>query len=112
MEFANLARTFEELERTSSRLTLIELVTQLFRSIEQPKEIQQVCYLMQGRVAPFYEALEMGMAEKSVVKSIAMAFHSTPEQIEALYAKLGDLGLVAEHVKRETQHPPTVLSRE
>ena len=30
MEFANLARTFEELERTSSRLTLIELVTQLF----------------------------------------------------------------------------------
>jgi hypothetical protein len=29
MEVANLARTFEELERTSSRLTLIELVTQL-----------------------------------------------------------------------------------
>src|SRR5207247_6939259 len=71
MEFANLARTFEELERTSSRLTMIELVTQLFSSIERPEEIQQVCYLMQGRVAPFYEALEMGMADKSVTKSIA-----------------------------------------
>ena len=71
MEFAQLAHTFEELERTSSRLSLIELVTQLFRSIEQPEEIQQVCYLMQGRVAPFYEALEMGMAEKSVSKAIA-----------------------------------------
>jgi DNA ligase 1 len=110
MEFANLARTFEELERTSSRLTLIELVTQLFRSIEQPEEIQQVCYLMQGRVAPFYEALEMGMAEKSVMKSITMASHSTPEQIEALYAKLGDLGLVAEQVRNETKDPPTSLS--
>jgi DNA ligase-1 len=112
MEFANLARTFEELERTSSRLTLIELVTRLFRSIEQPEEIQQVCYLMQGRVAPFYEALEMGMADKSVTKSIALASHTTPEQIAAQYATLGDLGLVAEHVKRETQHPPTVLSVE
>ena len=88
MEFAHLARTFEELEGTSSRLSLIELVTQLFRSIEQPEEIEQVCYLMQGRVAPFYVALEMGMAEKSVSKAIALAYHSTPEHIEALYATL------------------------
>jgi DNA ligase-1 len=110
MEFANLARTFEELERTSSRLTMIELVTQLFRSIERPEEIQQVCYLMQGRVAPFYEALEMGMADKSVMKSIALASHSTPEQIAALYATLGDLGLVAEQVQREIKRDPTVLS--
>ena len=110
MEFANLARTFEELERTSSRLSLIELVTQLFRSIEQPEEIQQVCYLMQGRVAPFYEALEMGMAEKSVTKAIALASHSTPEQIEALYGKLGDLGLVAEQVRNEAKDAPSPLS--
>ncbi len=110
MEFADLARTFEELERTSSRLTLIELVTQLFRSIEQPEEIQQVCYLMQGRVAPFYEALEMGMAEKSVSKAIALAFHSTTEQIEALYARLGDLGLIAEQVRGEEKDASSPLS--
>jgi DNA ligase-1 len=112
MEFAYLARTFEELERTSSRLMLIELVTQLFRVIERPEEIEQVCYLMQGRVSPLYEALEMGMAEKSVTKSIALAYHSTPEQIAALYTTLGDLGLVAEHAKSETNNAPTVLSVE
>jgi DNA ligase 1 len=67
---------------------------------------------MQGRVAPFYEALEMGMADKSVMKSIALASHTTPEQIAAQYATLGDLGLVAEHVKRETQRTPTDLSVE
>ncbi|HYX49886.1 MAG TPA: hypothetical protein VE843_09100, partial [Ktedonobacteraceae bacterium] len=110
MEFANLAHTFEELERTSSRLTLIELVTQLFRLIERPEEIEQICYLMQGRVAPFYEPLEMGMAEKSVTKSIALASHTTPEHIAALYATLGDLGLVAEQVKREAENAPTALS--
>ncbi len=110
MEFAELARTFEELERTSSRLSLIELVTQLFRSIEQPEEIQQVCYLMQGRVAPFYEAIEMGMAEKSVSKAIALASHNTIEKIEALYGTLGDLGLVAEQVRNEEKDVPSHLS--
>lgn len=110
MEFARLAHTFEELERTSSRLTLIELLTQLFRSIERSDEIEQVCYLVQGRVAPFFEALEMGMAEKSAARSLAMAYHSTPEHVEAMYATLGDLGLVAGQVNREAGSVPTVLS--
>src|SRR5436305_13181828 len=110
VEFARLAHTFEELEQTSSRLTLIELLTQLFRSIEQPEEIEQVCYLVQGRVAPFFVALEMGMAEKSVIRSLALASHTTPEHIEALYATLGDLGLVAGQVSSEAGSVPTVLS--
>jgi DNA ligase 1 len=110
VEFAALAHCFEDLERTSSRLTLIELLTQLFRSIDRPEEIEHVCYLVQGRVAPFFEALEMGMAEKSVTKSLAIASHTTPEQVASHYATLGDLGLVAEQVKREAKDKPTVLS--
>ncbi len=112
MEFSRLAHTFEELEGTSSRLTLIELLTQLFRSIERPEEIEQVCYLVQGRVAPFFVALEMGMAEKSVARSIVLASHTTPEHVEALYATLGDLGLVAGQVNREAGIVPTILSVE
>jgi hypothetical protein len=42
VEFGELAHCFEELEGTNSRLTLIELLTQLFRSIEQPDEIETV----------------------------------------------------------------------
>jgi len=110
VEFARLAHTFEELEGTSSRLALIELLTQLFRSIERPEEIEQVCYLVQGRVAPFYVALEMGMAEKSVTRSLALAYHTTPEHVEALYATLGDLGLVAGQVSSDAGSVPTVLS--
>src|SRR6266699_3903282 len=110
VEFARLAHTFEELEQTSSRLTLIELLTQLFRSIERPEEIEQVCYLVQGRVAPFFVALEMGMAEKSVTRSLALAYHTTPEHVEALYATLGDLGLVAGQVSSEAESVSTGLS--
>jgi DNA ligase-1 len=112
VEFARLAHTFEELEGTSSRLTLIELLTQLFRTIERPEEIERVCYLVQGRVAPFFVALEMGMAEKSVTRSLALAYHTTPGHVEALYATLGDLGLVAGQVNHEAGSVSTVLSVE
>src|SRR5438094_5300824 len=81
VEFARLAHTFEELERTSSRLALIELLTEPFRLAERPEEIEHICYLVQGRVAPFFEALEMGMAEKTVARSIALAAQTTPEDV-------------------------------
>src|SRR2546429_8274659 len=110
MEFAKLSQYFEKLEQTSSRLALIAILSELFRSIESPDEIEQICYLVQGRIAPFFEALEMGMAEKSVARSIALAYHTTPEHVEALYATLGDLGLVAGQVNREAGIVPTVLS--
>ena len=100
MEFARLAHTFEELERTGSRLALIELLTAPFRSVERPEEIEKVCYLVQGRVAPFFEALEMGMAEKTVARSIAIAAHTTSEDVLQRYATLGDMGLVAEQLRK------------
>jgi DNA ligase-1 len=108
VEFARLAHTFEELERTSSRLALIELLTELFRSVEGPLEIEQVCYLVQGRVAPFFVALEMGMAEKTVARSIAS--HTTSEHVLERYNALGDMGLVAEQVRQEAEAVSDTLS--
>ncbi len=110
MEFARLAHTFEELEHTSSRLALVGLLTELFRSVEGPEEIEQVCYLVQGRVAPFYVALEMGMAEKTVARSIAMASHATSEHVLERYNALGDMGLVAEQVRQEAEAVSDTLS--
>jgi DNA ligase 1 len=110
VEFARLAHTFEELERTSSRLALIDLLTEPFRSVERPEELERVCYLVQGRVAPFFEALEMGMAEKTVARSIAIAAHSTPEEVLQRYATLGDMGLVAEQLWKEAEAVSDALS--
>jgi DNA ligase-1 len=103
LEFVRLAHSFEKLEQTSSRLALIAILAELFRSIERPDEIEKVCYLLQGRVAPFFEALELGMAEKTVAKSIAIAYHTTPEHVFTLYSALGDLGLVAEQLSKEAE---------
>ncbi len=110
MEFAKLSQYFEKLEQTSSRLALIAILSELLRSIESPDEIEKVCYLVQGRVAPFFEALEMGMAEKTVARSIAIAYNTSPEQVSTLYSELGDMGLVAERVSKEAGIVSNVLS--
>jgi len=95
MTFSNLAQYFEKLEQTSSRLILIDILSQLFNEVKSD-EVAQVCYLLQSRVAPFYEAVEMGMSEKLVAQSIARAYGVEREEVLKEYGKVGDLGLVAE----------------
>jgi len=94
MIFSKFANYLDRLEETSSRLTLIELLSDLFKKIHKD-EIDKVIYLMQGRVAPFYAPIEMGMAEKMVASSIALAFNEEREHVLKENSKKGDLGLVA-----------------
>ena len=101
MEFATLARYFEQLEQTSSRRALIATLSALFRLIERADEREHVCYLLQGRIVPFFTALEIGMAEKTVAKAIAQAYQTTAEEVVARFSTLGDMGLVAEQLCTE-----------
>ena len=73
MTFKRLAEYFEKLEETSSRLALIDILSDLFSEVKAD-EVPMVSYLIQGRVAPFYEPIEMGMAEKSVAGAIAKPY--------------------------------------
>ena len=94
MKFQELTSYFEKLEKTSSRLTLIEILSELFKKTPVA-EIEEIVYLIQGRLAPFFVPLEIGMAEKSVASSIASAYGFSKEEVLKLYQKLGDMGLVA-----------------
>ncbi|MCR4305747.1 MAG: ATP-dependent DNA ligase, partial [Candidatus Daviesbacteria bacterium] len=105
MLFSKLAEYFERLEQTSSRLALIDILSELFKEVKA-SEIAKVCFLIQGRVAPFYEPIEIGMAEKTVAASIARAYGVEREEVLKEYGKVGDLGKVALHLsfprKRES----------
>ncbi|MBI2049618.1 ATP-dependent DNA ligase [Candidatus Roizmanbacteria bacterium] len=94
MHFIQLSSYFEKLEATSSRLSLIDILSDLFKhSISS--EIGKIVYLTQGRIAPFFEPTEIGMAEKNVAQAMAVAYRSKKEDVLKLYGKLGDMGLVA-----------------
>lgn len=95
MKFSALATYFEQMEATSKRNELVSIMASLFKKA-RADEIDKICYLTQGRLAPFYEPLEIGMAEKTIALAIAKAYDHTKEAVLGSYRKLGDLGLVAE----------------
>jgi len=95
MIFSDLAIYFDKLEETSSRLSLIEILSELFKKVKTGEELEKICYLVQGRVAPFFDPIEFGMADKTVAASLAVAFDSTKEKVWESYQKAGDMGAVA-----------------
>lgn len=100
MKFSVLADFFEQLDSTSSRLELIKILAALFKKVS-PEEIDKTTYLLQGRVVPFFEPIEIGMADKLVEQAIALAFKEDREKVRKLISQLGDHGLAAEKLSRE-----------
>ncbi|MCL5438872.1 MAG: ATP-dependent DNA ligase [Patescibacteria group bacterium] len=111
MIFCQLSEYFEKLEGTSSRLALIDILSDLFKKSEKD-EIEKITYLVQGRIAPFFESLEIGMAEKTVAQSIASAYGLTKEDVIKLYNKLGDMGIAAERLNSKFKIQNSKLSVE
>ncbi len=109
MTFSNLAQYFEKLEATSKRLELVDILSKLFKE-SNAEEIGKICYLIQGRVAPFFEPTELGMAESLVAQAIAMAYGINKDEVIRSYRRLGNMGLAAGELAKK-HHPkgsPTV----
>ncbi len=102
MTFKKLAEYFQKLESTASRNSMVEILALLFGEATI-REIDKVVYLTQGRVAPLFEPVEFQMAEKMVIKAMAMAYDRSAEEITKLYKSSGDLGLTAEKLSPVAQ---------
>lgn len=100
MKFSRLAKYIQKIESTSSRLTITEHLAALFKDLDK-NEIKNTTYLLQGRVAPLYEATEFGMAEKMVKKAICRALNLESKLFDTHYKKIGDLGKTVEEFKKE-----------
>lgn len=95
MTFSDLALYFQRLEATASRNSMTEILAQLFKTA-RPQEIGEICYLLQGRTVPLYEAVEFGVADKFMIRAIAKAYGVSEEAVRKEFKKFGDLGVAAE----------------
>ncbi|HDN75795.1 MAG TPA: ATP-dependent DNA ligase [Acidilobales archaeon] len=100
MELSILAKTFDRIERITSRTQLTLALVELFR--KTPKElIDKVIYLLQGKLWPDWKGMpELGVGEKLLIKAIAKAVRARESEVESLYKKFGDLGKAAEFLKQ------------
>lgn len=107
MKYADLAAFFERLEGTPGRLGMTGILVEMLGKVPAD-DMMPVVRLLQGAVAPDWEGLEVGLAEKQILKVLAMATGASAKaddsvaRIEALYREKGDLGLAAEDLLRRT----------
>jgi len=97
MLFEDTAMYYEKLEGISSRLGMIDILADMLGKAGKD-EIKNLVYMTQGMLAPPFEGIEIGIAEKLAEESIAIATGSGKEEVSALFRKTGDLGLVAEQL--------------
>ena len=94
MTFSELSSYLDRLESTSSRNELVKTLSEIYTK-SSVDEIQPLTYLIQGRLAPFFEPVEIGLGDKLVMAAIAQAFDAPADEVAKRFGRLGDLGLVA-----------------
>jgi DNA ligase 1 len=94
MEYSILAESFKKMESTRKRLELTQFLVELFE--KTPHEvISKIAYLLQGKLRPDFEGIEIGIAEKLAMKAISKSSGIAIKKIEEEYTKGGDLGHAA-----------------
>ena len=84
----------DRLEATNSRNELVRILSELY-SASSVDVIEPVTYLIQGRLAPFFAPVEIGLAERLLISAIATAYRTPKDEVSRMYRKLGDLGVTA-----------------
>ena len=96
MLYSTLVETYERLEATTKRLEMTDILAGLLGEAS-PDELEMVIYLTQGKIHPDWTGEpEIGMAEKMVVETVSKASGLKKEEVQALLAETGDIGLAAE----------------
>jgi DNA ligase-1 len=109
MRFDGLAAYLERLEATSARNELVRILSELYSACSVD-EIEPITYLIQGRLAPFFAPVEIGLGERLLISAMAMAYSTPKDEISTTYRQLGDLGVTAQGLAAATEHqPPPVV---
>ena len=97
MEFSIIAKTLENMEGTTKRLELTDFLVGLFKETSQDL-LPKIVYLIQGKIRPDFEGIELGMAEKLAIRSLSKSSGTPVKKIQETYQDDGDLGHAAEKI--------------
>src|SRR3989338_1375862 len=97
MDYSKLVDVYEQLNKTTKRLEKTHIISKFLRDVSVD-DMEHVMLLLEGRVFPNYDAREIGVASRLMLKSLNTATGISIDKIENEWRKLGDLGLVAESI--------------
>jgi len=103
LKYSLIADIYEEIEATTKRLEMTDLLVELFKQTKEDV-IGKVVYLTQGKLYPDFMGIEIGIAEKMAIRAIALAAGRSLKEIEEDYKTTGDLGNTAQKfLEKKTQ---------
>jgi len=103
MKFSLVADTLGYMEGTTKRLELTQHLVDLFK-ITPPDIIPKVVYLLQGKLRPDHEGVEIGIAEKIAIRALSKSSGISVKNIDHEYKETGDFGQVASKIlEQKTQ---------
>lgn len=97
--FLAVASTLDKLQETKSRLSSIEILSDLFLAIllKSQEDLLPAVFLCTNRIAAPWEAVELGVGGSLISKAIMEVTSVSKETMRSLYKQYGDLGDVAQH---------------
>ena len=105
MRFDELAGYLDQLEGTRGRNELVRILAELYGGATT-EEIAPVTYLIQGRLAPFFEPVEIGLGDRLIVTAAASAYGVDKADITTRSRDLGDLGAAVQALAAAPDAPP------
>lgn len=83
MPYYALTKTFEEIEKVSARLKMIEILSNFLRSVIvlTPDDLLPCIYLSLNKLGPAHEGLELGLAEQTLIRVISQSTGRTVTQV-------------------------------
>ena len=100
MKFSVLSDSLEKMESTTKRIELTDILVELLKNTHA-NIISKVIYLIQGKIRPNFEGVELGIAEKLVIRAISKSSGITIKKIEDDYNDGGDLGKTGANILRQ-----------
>ena len=97
LDFSTIVSILEQMEQTTSRLELTNYLVTLFKNTPSDL-VDKIIYLIQGKIRPDYEGIEMGIAEKMIIRIISQISNISNDEVFRKYREKGDLGSVAEAI--------------
>jgi len=102
MKITKFSHYLDKLEKTTLRNEITAILADLLKK-SSPKEIDKICYLVLGELAPSFRGIEFNLAEKMVLRSLSLAFNLPPEKVTEKFKETGDLGETALALRGKTK---------
>lgn len=96
----SISQVFQAIEQTQSRNKMVEILVDVFGKLTKV-EIQQLCYLFDGRVAPQFVSSEYNFSEKSVISALnnLAKLYGAHIDVAKLRESSGDIGVAVEQFR-------------